>query len=150
MRDDEVREMGRLLDGAERLDRALETAQQVHDRAHDQELRRKIASEAVPPALHGAEEVHQYGPHWNDEQHGGDDRKRLGPVGNWAIEIMMDADERVEQGKGPKADQRELMSVERIAHADREEMVDEHVTGRRDPQAGDVVDVRAGKARAVS
>src|SRR6202045_1794824 len=134
MRDDEVREMGWLLDGAQRLDRALETAQQVHDRAHDQELRGKIPSEAVPPALHGAEEVHQHGPYWNDEQHGREDRKRLGPVGNWAVEIMMDADEGVEQGKGPEADQRELMSVERVAHADREEIGDEHVTGRGDPQ----------------
>src|SRR5260370_40594355 len=120
MRDDEVREMGRLLDGAQRLNRALETAQQVHDRAHDQELRRKIASEAVPPALHGAEEVHQHGPYWDDEQHGGDDRKRLGPGGNWAVEIIMDADEGVEQAKGPEADRRELMSAERMPHDDRE------------------------------
>src|SRR4029077_9433880 len=142
MRDDEVREMSRLLYGAQRLDRALETAQQVHDRAHDQELRRKIATKAVPPALHGAEEVYHHGPHWNDEQHGGDDRKRLGPVGNWAIEIMMDADEGVEQGKGPEADQRQLMSIERIPHADREEIVDQDVTGRSYPQANDVVDVK--------
>ena len=61
----------------------------------------------------------------------------------------MDADEGVEQGKGPEADQRELMSVERIAHADREEIVDEHVTGRRDPQADDVVDVETVEGRAV-
>src|SRR5260370_19458313 len=141
--------MGRLADGAQRLDRALETHQEVHDRAHEQKLRRKIPSEAVPPAHHGAEEVHQYGPDWNDEQHGGDDRKRLGPVGNRTVEIMMDADEGVEQGKGPEADQRELMSVERIGHADREEIVDEHVTGWRDPQADDVVDVETVEGRAV-
>src|ERR1700751_6021976 len=141
MRDDEVREMGRLLDGAQRLDRALETAQQVHDRAHDQELRRKIASEGVPPALYGAEEVHQHGPHWNDQQHGGDDRKRLGPIGNWAVKIMMNTNERIEQSKRPEADQRELMRVQWIAHTDREEVVDEHIACRRDPQADDVMDI---------
>src|ERR1700760_1505018 len=124
MRDDEVREMGRLLDGAQRLDRALETAQQVHDRAHDQELRWKILSEAVPPALHGAEEVHQHGPYWNDEKHGGDDCKRLGPVGNRAVKIVMDADKRIEQRERPEADQRQLVSVERVTHADRKEIVD--------------------------
>ena len=43
VRDDEVGEVGRLLDRAQRLGRALEAAEQVHDRAHDQELRRQVA-----------------------------------------------------------------------------------------------------------
>ena len=41
MRDDEV-EVGWLLERAQRLDRALEAAGQIHQRSHDQELRREI------------------------------------------------------------------------------------------------------------
>ena len=41
------------------------------------------------------------------------------------------------------------MSVERIAHAERQEIVDEHVTRRRYPQADDVVDVEAVEGRTV-
>ena len=61
----------------------------------------------------------------------------------------MDADERIKQRKRPEADERQLMRVERIAHADREEIVDEHVAGRRDPQADDVVDVKTVECGAV-
>ncbi len=41
-----------------RLGRALEAADQVHHRAHDQELGRQVLAEGVPAPDHGAEEVH--------------------------------------------------------------------------------------------
>src|ERR1700680_1024956 len=103
MRNDEIREMGRLLDRAQGLDRALEAPQQIHERARDQELRREILPETVPPALAG----------------------------------------------GAEADQRELMGVERILHAEREEVIDQHIACRRDPQADDVVNVETVEGRAV-
>ena len=61
----------------------------------------------------------------------------------------MDADERVEQGERPEADERELVAIDRIAHADRQEIVDEHVARRREPQSDDVVNVEAVEGRAV-
>ena len=61
----------------------------------------------------------------------------------------MDADEGIEQREGPEADQRELMGVERILHAEREEVIDQHIACRRDPQADDVVNVETVEGRAV-
>ena len=61
----------------------------------------------------------------------------------------MDADERIEEGKRPETNQGELMSIERIAHADRKEVVDQHIARRRDPEADDVMDVEAVECRAV-
>src|SRR3546814_7344178 len=69
MRDDEIGEMGRLLDLPQRLGRSLKTAEEIHDRARDQEFRRQVVPEAVPPSLHGAEKVHQDGPDRRSEEH---------------------------------------------------------------------------------
>ena len=149
MRDDEVGEMRRLLDLAQRLGRPLEAAEQIHDRAHDQELRRQVPAEGVPAADHRAEEVHEHRPHRDDQQHRGDDRDRLGPVGDRAVEIVVDADERIEQRQRPEAHQRKLVGVDRIAHAERQEIVDQHVAGRRQPKSDDVVDVEAVEGGAV-
>src|SRR6266700_5347334 len=149
MRDDEVREMRRLLNRPQRLDRALEAAGQIHERAHDQELCREIAPEGVPPATHRTEKIDQHRPHRNDQKHGGDDGKRLGPVGDRTVKIVMDADERIEEGKRPETNQGELMSIERIAHADRKEVVDQRIARRRDPEADDVMDVEAMECRTV-
>jgi len=41
------------------------------------------------------------------------------------------------------------MSVERILHAEREEVIDQHIACRRDPQADDVVNVETVEGRAV-
>src|SRR5271168_4176131 len=41
------------------------------------------------------------------------------------------------------------MRVQRILHADRQEVVDEDVAGRRDPQADDIVNVKAVEGGAV-
>src|SRR5271169_289145 len=104
--DDKVGEMGGLLDRAQRLDRALEATEEIHERAHDQELRRKIPAEAVPLAHHRSKEVYEHGPHWNDQHHGRDDRDGLGPIGDRTVEIMMDANEWIEQRERPEADER--------------------------------------------
>ena len=61
----------------------------------------------------------------------------------------MDADEGIEQGERPEADQRKFMGIERIAYADRQEVVDQHVTRGRDPESDDVVDVEAVESGAV-
>src|SRR3546814_7860216 len=68
MRDDEVGEVRRLLDRAQRLGGTLEAAGQVHEGAHDEELGRQVAAEGVPAPDHGAEEVLQHGPHRHDQQ----------------------------------------------------------------------------------
>src|ERR1700730_12635466 len=62
---------------------------------------------------------------------------------------MMDGDEGVEQRERPEADQRKLVGKKRIADADREKIVDQHVACRRDPKSNDVVDVKTVEGRAV-
>src|ERR1700747_2737313 len=62
----------------------------------------------------------------------------------------MDADKRVEQGERPEADQRQLVSVKRITHADGKEVVDQHIARRRDPEADDVMDIEAMECRTVN
>ena len=150
MRDDEVGEVGRLLDRAQGLGRALEAADQIHDRAHDQELRRQV------PSRTSCQRPIMVPKKFTSTVHTGMISSmevmiamRLGPVGDRAVEIMMDADEGIEQRERPEADQRELVGVDRIAHADRQEIVDQHVAGRREPQPDDVVDVEAVEGRAV-
>ena len=61
----------------------------------------------------------------------------------------MDADEGIEQGEEPEADQRELVREQRIARANGKEIVDQHIPGRRQPQPDDVVDVETVECRAV-
>src|SRR3546814_18009193 len=65
--------------------------------AHDEELGRQVAAEGVPAPDHGAEEVLQHGPHRHDQQHRGDDGQGLGPVGDRAVEVVVNADEGIDR-----------------------------------------------------
>src|SRR3546814_927183 len=69
MRNDEIGEMSRLLDQPQGLGRSLKAAKEIHDRAHDQKLRREVATEGVPASVHGAEEIYHDRPHRDDQQH---------------------------------------------------------------------------------
>ena len=51
VRDDEIGEVGRLLNRPQGLGRALEAAEQVHDGAHDQELGRQVGAEVCQRPL---------------------------------------------------------------------------------------------------
>src|SRR3546814_2754875 len=55
----------------------------------------------------------QHGPHRHDQQHRGDDGQGLGPVGDRAVEVVVNADEGIEEGQRPEADQRQLVAVDR-------------------------------------
>src|SRR5438445_13355658 len=90
------------LERAERLQRALEAADQVHERAHDQELRRQVPRELLPAADHGAEEVLQHLPHRDDQHHRRDNGDGIRPVGDRQEEIVVSPEEGQEERDSPE------------------------------------------------
>ena len=62
---------------------------------------------------------------------------------------MVDADERVKERERPEPDQRQLVTVDGVPDARGQEVVDQHVAGRRDPEPDDVVDEQAVPGRVV-
>ena len=148
--DHEIGKVSRLLDRTQGLGRTLETPQQVHDRTHDHKFGAQILTEIVPAPDHRAEEILQNRPHRDNQQHRSDDRQGLGPVGEGAVQVMVQPNEGIEHRQRPEPDHGQLMAVNGILDAGRQEIIDQHVTGRRNPQPDDVVQKQPVKGGVVN
>ena len=146
MRDHKVGEMCEFLYPAQRFGRSLKATDQVIERRQQQELcsiavRVMPADDLTPPSFGGAEQIGDHRPHRDDEHHAGDDRNRLVVIRDRTEQVMVRADERIEESERPETEQRKPMAVQGGFDSQRQEVIHQCQTGRRDPQSDHIMDV---------
>ncbi len=143
MADDEIGEVRQPLNFAQGFGRTLEAAEEIVEGADHQKFGRIRFLEPPPIGHESAVEILNHRPHRNDQHHRCHDRDGLRPIGDGTIDVVMRAHERIEERERPETDQGEFVAVERPLGCQRQEIIDDRETRRRDPQSHDIVNVQA-------